>query len=291
MIRVAAAGVGPAGCGERRVCERLCRELYGFGPGTGSGPPTGSGGVAQAASNDSARRKTVVRALITEPYTKNIYLGCAQAAAQHVQFIEIVGRTNVDAVVIAVIDLDALGYRFDPVQREFSAAAIGIGVRRKRTSLQNVEARLDHGLWRDIGLGLGRFIGRYNFDVWQDVVESEALFLRALSPPTASEPPTASGPPTASPLSSSAPCMLAGVGAASVTAGFRPEGPPTGSGRRSLTYTATATDRPTARPNNMETTGDVPDFAGLRVERRFFFLCATTFSPAPKRQGCQGRWQ
>lgn len=86
------------------------------GSGSGGASITGSGGVAQAASSDSARRKRTLRALVvTDADTEYIDLRGAQATAHHVQLIEVVNRADVHAVVIALVDLDALYMRLDTV--------------------------------------------------------------------------------------------------------------------------------------------------------------------------------
>jgi len=80
----------------------------GGGAGTAS-VATGSGPAAQAASSDSVRTKKPVRVLVvTEANTENIDLGRTQTAAQHIQLIEIIGRADVNTMVGAVVDFDAL---------------------------------------------------------------------------------------------------------------------------------------------------------------------------------------
>ena len=96
---------GSGGGGGRRGSAGAAGSVSGGGAGAGSGA------VAQAASSDSdsASSSDAMRALVvTEPDTQYIDLRSAQAAAQQVQFVEILGRADVDAVVVAVIDLDAL---------------------------------------------------------------------------------------------------------------------------------------------------------------------------------------
>lgn len=73
---------------------------------------SGAGPVAQAASNRAvatpAPQRAIPRTLVTEANPEDIDFRGPEAAAQHVQFIQIVGRADVDAVVVSIIDLDAL---------------------------------------------------------------------------------------------------------------------------------------------------------------------------------------
>jgi hypothetical protein len=87
----------------------------GFGAGAGSVRFTATGGagssgvvVAQAVSANAARKKQFRTMLVTDPNAKYVYLRATQPAAQHVEFVKIFGRPYVNAVVILVINLDAL---------------------------------------------------------------------------------------------------------------------------------------------------------------------------------------
>ena len=76
--------------------------------GSGSGSGTGSGVVAQAASNASAADTNSVRELVTETDTEDVNLRNTQATTQHIQFVEILRRSDIHAVVVPVVDLHAL---------------------------------------------------------------------------------------------------------------------------------------------------------------------------------------
>ena len=82
---------------------------------SGSGSGFGSGGEAQAASSASARQQKVARRLVTEPDSKNVDLGFTQTTTQHVQLVEVLSRADVHAMIIAVVNLDALRYRLNAV--------------------------------------------------------------------------------------------------------------------------------------------------------------------------------
>ena len=73
---------------------------------TGSG--TTSGIVVQAAVNSSRSAKTSLVKLVTEPDTHYVDLRCSESTSGYVEFVKIINRTDVDAVVIAVIDACAL---------------------------------------------------------------------------------------------------------------------------------------------------------------------------------------
>ena len=96
----------------------------GFGAGAGAGAgsvrftATGGAGssgavVAQAVSASAARKKQLRTMLVTDPNAKYVYLRATQPAAQHVEFVKIFGRPYVNAMVILVINLDALNVRLD----------------------------------------------------------------------------------------------------------------------------------------------------------------------------------
>ena len=94
----------------------------GFGAGAGAGSvrftATGGAGssgavVAQAVSASAARKKQLRTMLVTDPNAKYVYLRATQPAAQHVEFVKIFGRPYVNAMVILVINLDALNVRLD----------------------------------------------------------------------------------------------------------------------------------------------------------------------------------
>lgn len=74
----------------------------------GGGVVSGTGELAQAASCNNSRAPSIRIALITESYSQDVDLCRAQATAQQVEVIEIIGRSNIDAVVVAVVDFDAL---------------------------------------------------------------------------------------------------------------------------------------------------------------------------------------
>ena len=69
---------------------------------TGAGTSDG-GALAQAPSNASARIAIVRGPLITEPYAEYINFRGVQAAAQHVELLQIIGRTYAHAVVRPVV--------------------------------------------------------------------------------------------------------------------------------------------------------------------------------------------
>ena len=73
---------------------------------TGSG--TASGIVVQAAVSSSRSAKMAFVKLVTEPDTHHVDLRCSEATSRDVEFVKIINRTDVDAVVIAVIDACAL---------------------------------------------------------------------------------------------------------------------------------------------------------------------------------------
>ena len=77
---------------------------------TGSAGSTGggSGVVAQPASIASSRAATGSLVLVTKPDAQYVDLGRAQAAAQHVEFIEIIRRANTYPVISLVVDRNAL---------------------------------------------------------------------------------------------------------------------------------------------------------------------------------------
>lgn len=89
--------------------------------GAAGGSGEGSGGeVAAHAANSSGENPTAsccnLRAiLVTEANPENIDLRGAQTAAQHIQFVQIVGRANIHAMVISIVDLYALDVRLDTV--------------------------------------------------------------------------------------------------------------------------------------------------------------------------------
>lgn len=74
---------------------------------TGASGPSGAV-VAQPVSAKAARKKQLRTALVTDPNAKHVYLCATQAAAQHVELVKIFGRSYVNAVVVLVINLDAL---------------------------------------------------------------------------------------------------------------------------------------------------------------------------------------
>ena len=76
--------------------------------GGASGSRGGCGCPAQAASRAARATGTVCRTLITKADTEYVDLSDAQATAQHVQLVKIVGRPDVNAVVVTVVDLDTL---------------------------------------------------------------------------------------------------------------------------------------------------------------------------------------
>ena len=128
--------------------------------GSGAGGsllPTGSVDVgtegaptAHPTSSSTASSGAMCRQSVTEANAKHVDLRVPQAAAQHVEFVEIIGPTDVHAEVVAVVHLDALNVRHDAMQRELGAAAVRIGMRRERARLQHVQAGFDHGLGRAV---------------------------------------------------------------------------------------------------------------------------------------------
>jgi hypothetical protein len=98
--------------------------------GTASSGAGGSGGgdtgavVVQAASDPSTRAVRLCRRLFTEPDAYDVDLRGAQAAAQDVEFFEVVRRTDAYAVIRLVVDRYALDRRFDTLQGEFGTAPV-----------------------------------------------------------------------------------------------------------------------------------------------------------------------
>lgn len=88
-----------------------------IGLSDGSTVSSSAGVVAQAASCSTAitaaSRQVLTNALVTQTNPENVDLGGTQATAQHVQFVKIIGRANVHAVIILIIDLYALNVRLD----------------------------------------------------------------------------------------------------------------------------------------------------------------------------------
>ena len=86
----------------------------GSGGSAGSGftvtcSSTGSSGGAPAhAASASAKSARIRWRLVTEPDAQHVDLRRTQAAAQHVEFVEVFGRPDIDAVVITIVDHDAL---------------------------------------------------------------------------------------------------------------------------------------------------------------------------------------
>lgn len=73
---------------------------------TGSGATSGI--VVQAAVNSSRSAKTSFMKLVTETDTHYFDLRCSESTSGYVEFVKIINRTDVDAVVIAAIDARAL---------------------------------------------------------------------------------------------------------------------------------------------------------------------------------------
>lgn len=91
-----------------------------IGDGGGdSGASSGTEVVTHAdkcsATTASPRRAPLTRLLVTQTNPEYVDLRCAQTAPQHVQFIEVVSRANVHAMIIPVVDLYALYVRFNAV--------------------------------------------------------------------------------------------------------------------------------------------------------------------------------
>ena len=76
--------------------------------GGGAGDGAGSGTVAQAASNASTTETNSGRALVTDPNAEDVDLRNTQAAAQKVQFVEVLDGPDIYTVIIPVVNLDAL---------------------------------------------------------------------------------------------------------------------------------------------------------------------------------------
>lgn len=88
---------------------------FGGGGGAGSTRSTVTGGagssgavVVQAVSANAATRKQLRRMLVTDPNAKYVNFRGTQSAAQHVEFVKIVGRPYVNAMVVLVIYFDTL---------------------------------------------------------------------------------------------------------------------------------------------------------------------------------------
>ena len=64
--------------------------------------------VAHAASAVSARTAIVCEALVTEPDAQYIDLRDAQAAAQHIEFVEVISRANAYAMISPFVNRNAL---------------------------------------------------------------------------------------------------------------------------------------------------------------------------------------
>lgn len=104
----------------------------GRGAASGTGAETGAGGtLAHAASCNKAKQKNSRADLVTESNTHDVNLGRAQPAARHIQFIKVVYRSNIDTVIIAIIDLRTLDARFDAVQCEFGPSSVSVDMGRK----------------------------------------------------------------------------------------------------------------------------------------------------------------
>ena len=108
LMRIAdlsGSGSGSGGSGGGVGAGSGTSTSAGFGGGSGAG----SGCVEHAASSDSANRQTSFRrSVVTEADAEYVNLRCAQTTAQHVQFVKVVGRADINAMVIAVVNLDAL---------------------------------------------------------------------------------------------------------------------------------------------------------------------------------------
>ena len=77
--------------------------------GSGGRCGAGSGCVAHAASSDSVKRpRSFLISVVTEANAEYVDLCHAQTTAQHVQFVKVVGWADINAMVVAVVNLDAL---------------------------------------------------------------------------------------------------------------------------------------------------------------------------------------
>ena len=91
-----------AGCG-----GGIGAGIAGSAGGSGSGAGAGSGGgVAQPPSTAAITRN--VTHLVTKANPEHVDLRGPQPAAQHVEFVEVFRWSDVDAMVVAVVDLYAL---------------------------------------------------------------------------------------------------------------------------------------------------------------------------------------
>jgi hypothetical protein len=95
-----AGGGGAGGCGGVGNAST--------GAGCGSGVDSVSGGAAHAASDIAARPIDICRKLVTQTNTQYVDLGNTQAAAQHVEFIEVIRRADTHPVIGLVVDRYAL---------------------------------------------------------------------------------------------------------------------------------------------------------------------------------------
>lgn len=82
------------------------------GAGSAAGGASGGGLVAHAANCSSSTAtpscRVHVRELVTQADPQDVYFCGTQTAAEHIQFIQIVGRADVNTMVVTVIDLYAL---------------------------------------------------------------------------------------------------------------------------------------------------------------------------------------
>jgi hypothetical protein len=79
------------------------------GVAAGAGLGVGAVGAEVHAANCSVRSRTMKRAeLVTESNTHYIDLRGSKATSRYIQFIEIIDRANVYAVIVATIDLRPL---------------------------------------------------------------------------------------------------------------------------------------------------------------------------------------
>ena len=112
----------------------------GFGAGGGStgdsrgdsvvGAGSGAGaGVAQALSKAASARS--MPSLVTQANPEYVNLCSTQAASEHIEFVEVVGWPDVNPVVVAVVELDALNVRLDTLQRELGTTPVRVLVCRE----------------------------------------------------------------------------------------------------------------------------------------------------------------
>lgn len=76
--------------------------------GTGTGSGAGAGGAAHAANSSAIQGARFRARLITQPDSHDVNFCLSQTASRHIQFVEVIDRPDVDAVVISIVDAGTL---------------------------------------------------------------------------------------------------------------------------------------------------------------------------------------